>query len=59
MAGQVKYHDGEKATASVSFNVRHMARHERNADASFADQFQNRTGHWTREEGRDKRNAES
>lgn len=39
----------KKATASVSFNVRHMARHERNADASFADQFQNRTGHWPRQ----------
>lgn len=66
MAGHVTISiTAAKATASVSFNVRHMARHERNADASFADQFPNRTGHWTRF-GRkweggvgDKRNVES
>lgn len=69
--GQVAEHvtisiTAAKATASVSLNVRHMARHERNADASFADQFPNRTGHWTRfgrkwegEGGEDKRNVES
>lgn len=42
MAGHVTISiTAAKATASVSFNVRHMARHERNADASFADQFPN------------------
>lgn len=56
-----------RTKASVSFNVRRMAWHERNADASFADQLLGHVGRhcWTwldsalRGGGRGQRNAKS